>query len=53
VKPEDQSNGAGELDYAVGVDPHLDEHLLAIIAGSSSAVVAQRSIQASARGTGS
>ena len=39
-----------ELDYVVGVDTHLDEHVLAIVAAPSGAVVAQRSIQASGRG---
>ena len=41
---------ADELDYVIGVDTHLDEHVLAIIAAPSGAVVAQRSIEASARG---
>src|SRR6266542_2131085 len=41
---------ADELDYVIGVDTHLDEHVLAIIAAPSGAVVAQHSIQASARG---
>ena len=41
---------ADELDYVVGVDTHLDEHVLAVIAAPSGAVVAQRSIQASGRG---
>jgi transposase len=41
---------ADELDYVIGVDTHLDEHVLAIIAAPSGAVVARRSIQASARG---
>src|SRR6266496_2403416 len=41
---------ADELDYVIGVDTHLDEHVLAILAAPSGAVVAQRSIQASARG---
>src|SRR6266498_3607589 len=41
---------ADELDYVIGVDTHLDEHVLAVIAAPSGAVVAQRSIQASARG---
>jgi len=41
---------ADELDYVVGVDTHLDEHVLAIIAAPSGAVVARRSIEASARG---
>src|SRR6266550_4596457 len=41
---------ADELDYVIGVDTQLDEHVLAIIAAPSGAVVARRSIQASARG---
>src|SRR6266545_3655263 len=41
---------ADELDYVIGVDTHLDEHVLAIIAAPSGAIVARRSIQASARG---
>jgi len=41
---------ADELDYVIGVDTHLDEHVLAIIAARSGAVVAQHSIQASAPG---
>ncbi len=41
---------ADELDYVIGIDTHLDEHVLAILAAPSGAVVAQRSIQASARG---
>jgi transposase len=41
---------ADELDYVIGVDTHLDEHVLAIIAAPSGAVLARRSIQASARG---
>lgn len=41
---------ADELDYVIGVDTHLDEHVLAVIAAPSGAVVAQRSIHASGRG---
>jgi transposase len=41
---------ADELDYVIGVDTHLDEHVVAIIAARSGAVVAQQSLQASARG---
>jgi transposase len=41
---------ADELDYVVGVDTHLDEHVLAVVAAPSGAVVAQRSVRASARG---
>jgi len=38
------------LDLVVGVDTHLDEHVLAIIAAPSGALVAQRSMPAGARG---
>ena len=31
---------ADELDYVVGVDTHLDEHVMAIVAAPSGAVVA-------------
>jgi transposase len=41
---------ADELDYVIGVDTHLDEHVLAVVAVSSGAVVARRSVRASARG---
>src|SRR6266487_1967874 len=41
---------ADELDYVVGVDTHLDEHVLAVVAAPSGAVVARRSVQASGRG---
>jgi transposase len=41
---------ADELDYVLGVDTHLDEHVLAVVAAPSGAVVAQRSVRASARG---
>ena len=41
---------ADELDYVVGVDTHLDEHELAIVAARSGAVVARRAVLASARG---
>jgi transposase len=41
---------ADELDYVIGVDTHLDEHVLAVVAAPSGAVVAQRSVRASARG---
>ena len=41
---------ADELDYVVGVDTHLDEHVLAVVAAPAGAVVAQRSVRASARG---
>ncbi len=41
---------ADELDYVVGVDTHLDEHVLAVGAAPSGAVVARRSVDASGRG---
>ena len=41
---------ADELDYVVGVDTHLDEHVLAVVASPSGAVVAKRSVRASTRG---
>lgn len=41
---------ADKLDFVVGVDTHLDEHVLAIVAAPSGAVVAQRSVHASGRG---
>jgi transposase len=41
---------ADELDYVVGVDTHLDEHVLAVVASPSGAVVAKCSVHASARG---
>src|SRR5438477_204936 len=33
---------ADELDYVIGVDTHLDEHVLAVVASPSGAVVAKR-----------
>jgi transposase len=41
---------ADELDYVVGVDTHLDEHVLAVVAAPSGAVLARRSVRASGRG---
>jgi len=41
---------ADELDYVVGVDTHLDEHVLAVVAAPAGAVVAQYSVPANARG---
>ncbi|HEU0248637.1 MAG TPA: IS110 family transposase [Gaiellaceae bacterium] len=41
---------ADELDYVVGVDTHRDEHVLAVVGAPAGAVVAQRSVQTSARG---
>jgi transposase len=41
---------ADELDYVVGVDTHRDQHVLAIVAAPTGAVIAQRSVPADARG---
>jgi hypothetical protein len=41
---------ADELDYVVGVDTHLEEHVLAVVAAPSGAVLARRSVPAHARG---
>jgi transposase len=41
---------ADQVDYVVGVDTHRDEHVLAVVAAPAGAVVAQRSVPATARG---
>jgi transposase len=41
---------ADELDYVVGVDTHLDEHVLAAVAAPAGAVVARQAVAANARG---
>ena len=41
---------ADQVDYVVGVDTHRDEHVLAVVVASTGAVVAQRSVPATARG---
>jgi transposase len=41
---------ADEVDYVVGVDTHRDQHVLAVVAAPASAVVAQLSVRAGARG---
>jgi len=41
---------ADQVDYVVGVDTHLDEHVLAVVASPGGAVVAQRAVAANARG---
>jgi transposase len=41
---------ADEVDYVVGVDTHLDQHVLAVVVAPAGAVVAQRSVTASGRG---
>jgi hypothetical protein len=43
---------ADEVDYVVGVDTHRDQHVLAIVAAPTGAVVAQRSFAANGRGYG-
>jgi transposase len=41
---------ADELDYVVGVDTHRDQHVLAIVAAPTGALIAQQSVGADARG---
>ena len=41
---------ADELDYVVGVDTHRDEHVLAVLAAATCAVVARKVLRASASG---
>ncbi len=41
---------ADQVDYVVGVDTRRDEHVLAVVACPSGALVAQRSVRACARG---
>ena len=41
---------ADEVDYVIGVDTHRDQHVLAVVGASSGGVIAQRSVQSSARG---
>jgi len=41
---------ADELDYVVGVDTHRDEHVLAVLAAATGAVVARKVLRASASG---
>jgi transposase len=41
---------ADEVDYVVGVDTHLDEHVVAVVASPAGAVVAQRAVAANGRG---
>ena len=41
---------ADELDYVVGVDTHLDEHVLAVLAAPAGAVLAKLAVPANARG---
>jgi len=41
---------ADQLDYVVGVDTHLDEHVLAVVAAATGAVLARRAVRANERG---
>jgi Transposase len=41
---------ADELDCVIGVDTHLDEHVLAVVASPSGVVIAQRLVRANTRG---
>jgi transposase len=41
---------ADELDYVVGVDTHRDEHVLAVVAAPSGAVVARHAVEANTGG---
>jgi transposase len=41
---------ADELDYIVGVDTHRDEHVLAVVAAPTGAVLARQVVQANGRG---
>ncbi len=41
---------ADELDYIVGVDTHRDQHLLAVVAAPTGALIAQRSVLTNAQG---
>jgi transposase len=41
---------ADELDYVVGVDTHLDEHVLAVVAAVTGAVLARQVVGANEHG---
>lgn len=41
---------ADELDYVVGVDTHRDQHVLAVVAAPTGALIAQRSVPTNAQG---
>jgi len=43
---------ADELDYVVGVDTHRDQHVLAVVAAPTGALIAQRSVPTNAQGYG-
>jgi transposase len=41
---------ADQLDYIVGVDTHRDQHVLAVVAAPTGALIAQRSVSTNAQG---
>jgi transposase len=41
---------ADELDYVVGVDTHLEEHVLAVVSAATGVVLARQTVRANARG---
>src|SRR5438128_5395736 len=41
---------AGVVDYVLGADTHLDEHVQAVVASPGGAVLAQRAVAANRRG---
>jgi transposase len=41
---------ADELDYVIGVDTHLDEHVLAVVVAATGAVLARQTVRADVRG---
>src|SRR5436853_3106103 len=41
---------ADEVEYVIGVDTHRDEHVLAVVAAATGAVLARRAVPANARG---
>ena len=41
---------ADELDYVLGVDTHRDQHVLAVVAAPTGALIAQRSVPTNAQG---
>jgi transposase len=41
---------ADELDYVIGVDTHLEEHVLALVSAATGAVLARQTVRANGRG---
>ena len=41
---------ADQLDYVVGVDTHLDEHVLAVVSAATGAAVARQAVRTNPRG---